>query len=68
MSIFPSKGKKRNIQASLVNKFGLQKLASKEELINSYKTNENVNDNETKNMDNEDININIDEKYPSRKY
>jgi hypothetical protein len=62
MSIFPSKGKKRSIQASLINKFGLQKLASKEDIANVYKTND------TKNAEDEEININIDDRNIGRKY
>ena len=62
ISIFPSKGRGKHPQVSMINKFGLQKLASKEEIINLYKTNE------TKNEDEEENNINIDDKNLSRKY
>ena len=61
ISIFP-KNRSKHIQATLFNKFGLQKLASKEELGNVYKTND------TKNTEDEEININIDERNPCRKY
>ena len=61
ISIFPSKGRDKNIQASLINKFNLQKLGSKEELSNVYKTNE------TKNTEDEEIITNIDDKNRSRK-
>ena len=60
ISIFPSKGREKHIQSSILNKLGLQKLVSKEEMSNAYKTNE------TKNTEDEDINI--DERNPIRKY
>ena len=53
ISIFPSKGRDKCIHASLLNKFGLQKLISKEDLGNAYKTND------SKNTEDEEININI---------
>ena len=62
ISIFPSKNREKNIQACLFNKFGLQKLASKEDIANVYKTNE------TKNTEDEELNINLEEKNPCRKY
>lgn len=64
ISIFPSKNRSKHIQTSLLNKYGLQKLGVKEELVNAYKTNE------TKNGEDEEINnnINIDDKNPCRKY
>ena len=52
ISIFPSKGRDKNIQASLLNKFNLQKLGSKEDLSNVYKTND------TKNTEDEETNTN----------
>ena len=64
ISIFTSKGKGKGIQSSLVNKFGLQKLASREEISNVYKTNDTKNEEEEE----EEININIDDKNPMRKY
>ena len=62
ISIFPKKGREKHIQASLINKFGLQKLASKEDIANVYKTND------TKNAEDEEININIDDRNIGRKY
>ena len=64
ISIFPSKNRSKHIQTSLLNKYGLQKLGVKEELVNAYKTNE------TKNTEDEEINnnINLDDKNPCRKY
>ena len=53
ISIFPSKGRDKSIHTSIINKFGLQKLISKEELGNIYKTND------SKNTEDEEININI---------
>ena len=61
ISIFPSKGRGKHVQSSLANKFGLQKLASREEISNVYKTNETKNEEE-------EININIDDKNQMRKY
>lgn len=64
ISIFPSKNRSKHIQTSLLNKYSLQKLGVKEELVNAYKTNE------TKNTEDEEINnnINLDDKNPCRKY
>ena len=62
ISIFPKKGREKHIQASLINKFGLKKLASKEDIANVYKTND------TKNAEDEEININIDDRNIGRKY
>ena len=62
ISIFPTKNRGKHIQGSLINKFGLQKLVSKEEIGNVYKTNE------TKNTEDEEININIDDKNQTKKY
>ena len=62
ISIFPTKNREKNIQACLFNKLGLQKLSSKEELASLYKTNE------TKNTEDEELNINFEEKNHYRKY
>ena len=64
MSIFPTKTRERekHIQSCLFNKFGLQKLASKEVFEQVYKTND------AKNTEDEDIKINIlEEKNPGKK-
>ena len=65
ISIFPTKGSEKHIQASLINKFGFQKLASRDDISNIYKT----NDNDIKNTEEEDSNMNIDEnRNINRKY
>ena len=60
ISIFPGKGRVKNLQSTLINKFGLQKLASKEELATVYKTND------TKNTEDEEINF--EDRNQNRKY
>jgi len=66
ISIFPSKGRSKQFQSSLLSKYGLQKFSSKEEISNVYKTNE------TKNTEDEELESNItnldDTKNPCRKY
>ena len=51
ISIFPAKGREKNIQAPLISKFGLHKLPSREDLATLYKTND------TKNTEDEEINL-----------
>ena len=54
ISIFASKGKGNVPQGALLNKFGLHKLMSKEEISNEYKTNETSNKNKEKEKEKEE--------------